>query len=656
MFAAYCGFLQRLAEEEEAWQKTARHLIPAAQLEKRAEANATEAPISSEMLHTLFSNQVSRQPDHLALISSNRTLSYEELFNYSNYMGHLLREKGAEPNRLVAVLMEKGWEQVVAVLGILNSGAAYLPIDPELPRKRIWHLLADGKIDLVLTQSWIDEKLKWPEGIQRFFVDKIELANEDITPLKPVQRPEDLAYVIYTSGSTGFPKGVMIGHRGAVNTILDINKRFELGPEDKVLAISNLNFDLSVYDIFGTLAAGGTIVFPDPDKTKEPAHWLDLMTNNQITVWNSVPTLMQMLEEYLSGRTDAVPQSLRLILLSGDWIPVDLPDKIKSYFNGVRIIGLGGATEASIWSNLYSIEEVDPDWKSIPYGYPMLNQRFHVFNEFMEDCPDWVPGQLYIGGLGLAKGYWRDEEKTENSFIVCPQTGERLYRTGDFGRYLPDGSIEFLGREDFQIKINGYRIELGEIETTLKHLPGVKDAVVIGTDGASKEKQLVGYVVPNYEKESILFEFKQVNSARCASRWESVRSAGQGEASQIPSSIDIETVLTFINSVEHLSFVIMCQILHDMGIFSREGEGYSIDKLMRRFKIQPRYRTLLLHWLDVLEEERVLEKTEAGSYLNCHSLNKEKLQFSSKLSKDLTKLYSSLQHNISLYIDLLNLN
>jgi len=661
MFEAYCCFFQRLADEEEAWQETTRQLIPAAQFKKRSEVNATDTPISSEMLHTLFAAQVSEQPDHLAVIFSNHTLSYKELFHRSNNVGHLLREKGTQPNTLVAVVMDKGWEQVVAVLGILQSGAAYLPIDPELPRERLWHLLDDSKVNLILTQSWLEERLEWPENLQCFSVDTMELMDKDARPLDPVQRPEDLAYVIYTSGSTGLPKGVMIDHRGAVNTILDMNKRFGVGPEDRVLALSNLNFDLSVYDIFGTLATGGTIVLPDADKTKDPAHWSELMAQAQVTIWNSVPALMQMLVEYASDRTEVVLQSLRLVLLSGDWIPLDLPDKVKALVEDVQVISLGGATEASIWSNLYPIDEVDPEWKSIPYGRPMTNQRFYVLNEFMEDCPDWVPGQLYISGIGLAQGYWRDEEKTKDSFIVHPRTRERLYRTGDLGRYLPDGNIEFLGREDFQVKISGYRIELGEIEEALKHHPGVKDAVVIVLGESREEKHLVGYVVPNYEKESNLFEFKQVDSAMCASRWESVKSAGQLQASQIPDSVDIEAVLVFMNSVDRLSFVLMCQILHDIGIFSREEERYSIDEMMRQFKIQPRYQTLVLHWLNVLEEEGLLEKNEAGIYLNHHSLNEEmpglswedEFEFSPKLSKQAMELYSFLRHNNSLYIDLL---
>jgi SagB-type dehydrogenase family enzyme len=167
---------------------------------------------------------------------------------------------------------------------------------------------------------------------------------------------------------------------------------------------------------------------------------------------------------------------------------------------GVQVISLGGATEASIWSNLYPIEEVNPDWKSIPYGRPMVNQRLYILNEFMEDCPDWVPGQLYIGGIGLAQGYWRDEKKTRDSFIIHPRTGERLYRTGDLGRWLPDENIEFLGREDFQVKIRGYRIELGEIEATLKQHPGVHDAVVTAVGDPQGNKRLVGYVVPDQEQ------------------------------------------------------------------------------------------------------------------------------------------------------------
>jgi yersiniabactin nonribosomal peptide synthetase len=661
MFAAYCKLLQRLADEERAWREPAPSLIAVPRLEKRVEANHTDVPVSSATLTSLFEKQVVRQADYPAVISSGRTLTYGELSYRSAELGNLLREKGARPNTLVAVVMEKGWEQVVAVLGILKSGAAYLPIDPANPEERRWQLLRDGDIRIVLTQSWLEERLSWPKGIGRLFVDQVMPRDKTISPPELAGKPEDLAYVIYTSGSTGFPKGVMIDHRGAVNTILDVNKRFSVGPEDRVLALSNLNFDLSVYDIFGILAAGATIIMPEADKTRDPSHWLELMKQEQVTVWNTVPALMQMLLEYASGRDEAMPQSLRLVLLSGDWIPLDLADRIKAQFQGVQVIGLGGATEAAIWSNLYPIQEVDPNWKSVPYGRPMVNQRYHVLNEFMMDCPVWVPGQLYIGGIGLAKGYWNDETKTKDKFIHHPHTGERLYCTGDVGRYLPDGNIEFLGREDFQVKIRGHRIELGEIETALKRHDGVKDAVVAVSGKSSEEKHLVAYVVLNHEKGAELFETEHADPVICASRWQAIQGAGQLQASQIPHSVDIEAISVFMDYAERLSFMFICNTLYNMGIFSCENEGYSIDELMRQCKIHSRYHTLVLHWLNVLIEEGVLERNEAGIYLSRRSLKdglpdftpEGKLKLSPHVSKEALALDAFFRRDSSLYMGLL---
>jgi len=491
LFEAYCRFLQKLARSEPAWLETSTQvLLPPQQQSQRAAVNATEAPISDELLHTLFTAQVQARGHECAVISSQRTLTYLELFQLANQIGRKLRHSGATPNTLVAVVMEKGWEQIVAVFGILMSGAAYLPIDPELPKERQWYLLKQGKVKLVLTQSQINQNLVWPTDIQRFCVDSNDFSDMSANPLENVQKTTDLAYVIFTSGSTGQPKGVMIDHRGAVNTIKDINQRFGIGPQDRVLALSALSFDLSVYDIFGLLAIGGTVVMPNADLTKDPAHWVDLMTQHHITIWDSVPALMQMLVDYIGERP--VPATLRLSMMSGDWIPLNLPDRVKMLWPQAQVISLGGATEASIWSIYYPIETVNPNWKSIPYGKPLLNQTFQVFNELMEPCPVWVPGQLYIGGIGLAQGYWRDEEKTQSSFIIHPHTQERLYKTGDLGRYLPDGNLEFLGREDFQVKIHGYRIELGEIEAALQQHRMIKDAVV----NVVENQHLAAYIVP----------------------------------------------------------------------------------------------------------------------------------------------------------------
>jgi len=513
MFASYSHFLQRLADEAEIWQEANPQLLPPTQLQQRAAINATDAPVPAEMLHTLFAARVPLHPQKVAVAATHRTLTYEELYRRSRALGYRLQKLGARPNTLVAVVMKKGWEQVVACLGILMSGAAYVPVDPALPKERRSHLLAQAEVEIAVTQSGLEVSLDWPENLQRICADTEELTDEFQQPLEPVQTPEDLAYVIYTSGSTGVPKGVVIDHRGAVNTIADINQRFGVGAGDRVLALSSLSFDLSVYDIFGTLAAGGTIVLPESSAAQDPARWAELMVRENISIWNSVPALMQMMVEYAAGRPD-VFQNLRLVLLSGDWLPLTLPGQIKSLREGVQVVSLGGATEASIWSILYPIEEVSPDCPSVPYGKPMKNQRFYVLDEALEPRPVWVPGQLYIGGIGLAKGYWRNPEKTAASFITHPRTGDRLYRTGDLGRFLPDGNIEFLGREDFRIKIRGYRIEAGEIEAALNQHPAVRSCVVTAFGEDIRQKRLVAYVIPQQNAAPETCELRQFLSQK----------------------------------------------------------------------------------------------------------------------------------------------
>ncbi len=654
MFYTYHLLLNRIASSDDAWHARIFELLPEHQAAFLKKANVADIPVPNILLHTLFADQADRIPEKDALITTEKRMSYKELALWAKLIGQRLRSIGIKPNELVAVVMDKGWEQIPAVLGVLYSGAAYLPVDPTVPKERLRHLLKDGDVRVVLTQSWLNQKLGWPHDVECLPVDSFSLAaEEEFVELDFMQTPNDLAYVIYTSGSTGIPKGVMIDHKSAVNTILDINERFHLSSEDKVFALSNLNFDLSVYDIFGILAVGATIVIPDHKGANDPDHWLNWINSEGITVWNTVPQFMQMLTEYIANRNSCLSDSLRLIMMSGDWIPLDLPQKIRSNFQNAEIYSLGGATEASIWSICYPVKKIDPGWKSIPYGKAMKNQKVFVLNQNYDVCPTWVTGDLFIGGAGLARGYWKDREKTDASFVAHPKTKERLYKTGDLGRYLPDGNIEFLGREDLQVKINGYRIECGEIESALKQLPGVKNTVVVVTDGPSMEKQLLGCVIPNDKADSILFDYRDVDPADCASRWESVRSTGKRQASQIPSSIDIEAVPDFINTIEQLSFVIICQILYGMGIFSSQREEYTIDELMQRFRIQPRFQTLFRHWLHVLQEEGVIEKTEAGSYLNYQPLNEERHFNTSKLPKDLKGLYSTLQYHIPLYIDLL---
>lgn len=504
MFAAYTGLIERLSEEGSAvFAEASPVKLPASQVEVRRRANDTGAPESGDLLHTGFWRQAASHPEREAVIAGQRRIRYGELAERAAWLERYLLARGVAPGELVAVVMERGWEQVVAVLAVLSAGAAYVPIDATLPDERIRMLLSNTQARVVLTQRSVSARLAWPQDIAVATVD-------DAGQCAPAwgasrQGPDDAAYVIYTSGSTGTPKGVTISHRSAVNTIEDINARFGVGPSDRAFGISSLSFDLSVYDVFGVLAAGGCLVMVERGYEKDPEHWRSRVLEEKVTIWNSVPALLQMLIEHVeargSSREAPLGPSLRLALLSGDWIPLDLVSRLQAVAPRARGVSLGGATEASIWSIFHPIEGEgnEPGWTSVPYGTPLRNQRFYVLDERLEECPDWVPGELYIAGLGVALGYWGDPEKTDERFVHWVKTGERLYRTGDLGRYWPDGKIEFLGREDLQVKIQGHRIELGEIESALREHPEVQSAIVVTQGEGAWKRQLVAYVVPGLD-------------------------------------------------------------------------------------------------------------------------------------------------------------
>ncbi|NUW41372.1 non-ribosomal peptide synthetase/MFS transporter [Nonomuraea rhodomycinica] len=465
-------------------------LLTAAERAERERWNDTLTPLGEpDLLHRPFEERASSSD--VALVHPGGGITYEELDRRASALAGELVAAGVRRGELVAVVMERGWEQVVAVLAVGKAGAAYLPVDADLPDRRRFELLERGECAVALTQPRLESSLEWPPGVTRLAVHP---APSTVSAVECPARPDDLAYVIFTSGSTGAPKGVMIEHRAALNTVRDINHRFRVGPSDRIIALSALSFDLSVYDVYGALAAGATLVMGEPSGDKDPAAWARLVEEHRVTVWNSVPALMELLVDHAEHEGSDL-SSLRLVMMSGDWIPTTLPGRIRALAPDAEIVSLGGATEGSIWSIAYPVGEVDPSWTSIPYGTPLANQSFHILDRGRCDVPVGVPGELHIGGVGVAAGYWRDPERTAASFVTHPRTGERLYRTGDLGRYRPDGTIEFLGRADAQVKIRGYRIELGEIEAHLSRHPAVAECVV-ATSGTGTGAQLVAYVVP----------------------------------------------------------------------------------------------------------------------------------------------------------------
>jgi amino acid adenylation domain-containing protein len=457
-------------------------------------------------------------------------LSYAELRSWAWRIASWVHDQrapaGSASPTVVAIVLPKGWAQIAAVLGVTWAGAAYVPLDVSWPVARIAEVLGQTGCSLLIGETATRAKLGIGEDLCWFCPD--EWLEPGETPESAAARwnggappagaderspwlasANDLAYVIYTSGSTGRPKGVMIEHQAACLTLAEVVRRWGVGPGDRVLAVSSLSFDLSVFDIFGVLAAGGTVVLPVESQRRDPSAWLRL--SETVTIWNSVPTLLQLALEHLEARGSVTswPGPLRLVMLSGDWIPVMLPGRLRARADGVSVVSLGGATEAAIWSIAYELDDADPEamaeWRSVPYGKALAGQTVQVLRggedgeHDLTPCAPWVTGRIYIGGGGLARGYWGNPELTRRRFITDHQTGARLYDTGDLGRKWPDGAIELLGRVDRQVKIQGYRVELGEIEATLMRHPSVSAAAVKFFEAASGTMKLVAYVVPSQQ-------------------------------------------------------------------------------------------------------------------------------------------------------------
>ena len=458
-------------------------------------------------LHRLFEAQVERNPDACALLFNNERMTYGELNREANRLARYLRGLGVGPDDLVGICIQHSPEMVVAMQGVLKAGAAYVPLDPAYPKERLSFMLRDSRPSLILTTEELSGAL--PEaGARLIRLDSLQAALEQMSDanLDNSADVNNLAYVIYTSGSTGVAKGIALRHQGVANNILDLNDRFSVGPGDRILAVSSLSFDMCVYEVIGALAAGGTIILPEPAAKHDPAHWAELIIRHRVTVWNSAPPLLKVLVDFVNNRPALWPRCLRLVILGGDWVPIDLPGQIKALTESAQVISLGGATEASIHSIVYPVEESDPAWKSIPYGIPMSNQKAYVLDKNLCPVPAGIPGELHLGGIGLARGYFNRPDFTAEKFVPDPfsrRPGGRIYKTGDLARYLRDGNIELLGRIDHQVKIRGFRIEPGEIEAVLRQHPGVEEAVVMAREyTGSHDRRLVAYIVPDRQSGS----------------------------------------------------------------------------------------------------------------------------------------------------------
>ncbi|MFD5141729.1 amino acid adenylation domain-containing protein [Streptomyces sp. NPDC058401] len=629
LVAVCTDLLALLAREPGSWDSPGRLTpLPQWQSAERAAVNDTAADLPAATLCGLVEARTAQSPDAIAVIADDGELTYAETLTAARRLARRLIALGATPGQLVGVVVDKCLAQVPSVLGVTLSRAAYLPIDPSWPAARRAQLVDQGGVRIVVTTPQLRDTFAWPAGISLVTLDDAEVLAADAGPLETAPAPDDLAYVIFTSGSTGRPKGVVVDHRGAANTVQDINERFGVGPADRVLALSSLSFDLSVYDVFGALAAGAAVVLPAPARAHDPEHWSRLVERHRVTVWNSVPALLRL---WLDSPAPVPAQApLRLVMLSGDWIPVSLPDELRVPYPDARVISLGGATEASIWSVHYPVGEVPAGWNRIPYGKPLANQTLHVLDHRLDPCPVWTAGEIYIGGTGVAKGYWADPVRTAERFVVHPATGETLYRTGDLGRYLSGGDIEFLGREDNQVKINGFRIELDEISAVLRRQSGVREALLtVATNPDSGRGQLVAYVVP--EDGATTPAEPSTGTGAGTGAWPAALEAAHTELHRSAAELapDIASFRTTWHGLEGLAPTVMAHTFARLGFFTAAGATATVDEIVAGGKVLPLYRGLISQWAAVLTGLGVLKATgrpdeyRADAALDADSLGRE---------------------------------
>ncbi|MFY0632051.1 MAG: amino acid adenylation domain-containing protein, partial [Flavobacteriaceae bacterium] len=448
------------------------------------EFNSTEVSYPKDVTALdLFKTQVDSNPANTALVYGDSNLSYGDLDHRSNVLAKELIDKGVKKSDLVAISMNRSLDMIVGVLGVLKSGAAYVPIDPSYPKDRISYILEDTSTSVLITNSSTIESLDVEDSIEVFTLDlmNFSVALEDYQALELTG--EDLSYVIYTSGSTGRPKGVLLEHKALVNLMHNQVEKLKLSDKDNVLQFASIGFDAFAWELYATLFVGATLVIPDREDISDPKLLVNLMNLHEVTVATLPPTYQVMLQDYDFDH-------LRLIISAGEALILDVVQKFD--LKGIKVINAYGPTENSVCSTMTSDSLISGN--KVIIGKPIDNVEIYILDDGLNLLPIGVVGEICVSGKGLSRGYLNNEELTKEKFVSHPfKQGERMYRTGDLGRWLSDGTIEFVGRIDDQVKIRGYRIELGEIESCLSTLEGVNQSVVLVKEHGDS-KHLVAYI------------------------------------------------------------------------------------------------------------------------------------------------------------------
>lgn len=451
-------------------------------------------------IHQLIEAQAALTPHHIALVFKDQQMTYAELNARANQLARYILDQRTGPDPFIGVFMERSLEMVIALLAVLKANRAYVPIDPDYPFERISYMLEDSNLSLILTQSWLQESL--PADIRSICLDRDgELwANLDAGKLEGTSSPDQEMYMIYTSGSTGKPKGVVNTHRGLVNRLLWMQQEYRLTEGDRVLQKTPFSFDVSVWEFFWPLLAGARLVIAEPGGHRDSQYLVRLIQEQQITTLHFVPSMLQI---FLENPESSRCTSLQRVICSGEAMSANLQEAFFSRFDA-DLYNLYGPTEAAIDVTEWKCQK-HANSSIVPIGYPITNARILVLDARMQPVPIGVVGELHIGGVQVAKGYHNRPELTEERFIPDPfssEPGARLYKTGDLARFRWDGSIEYIGRMDNQVKLRGLRIELDEIAAVLEQHRHVRQAVVLVREESPEDKRLEAYLL--MEKDQLL--------------------------------------------------------------------------------------------------------------------------------------------------------
>jgi len=463
--------------------------------------NDTRADFPADKcVHELFEEQVDKTPEATALIFEGVSLSYVQLDQKANRLAHYLRSLGVKPDARVAICIERSFEMVVALLAVMKAGGAYVPLDPAYPADRLRYMLEDSAPVALLTQNHLAGLFAGEsQTLPVLDLGVLSLPWSDCPETRPDLAsagllPTHLAYVIYTSGSTGKPKGVMVEHRSLVNRLVWMQSAYGLTASDAVLQKTPFSFDVSVWEFFWPLIVGTKLVIARPEGHKDPAYLVDTIVENQITTLHFVPSMLQVFLEH--PQVSSCSTLVRLVC-SGEALPLAVARRCAERLPCAELDNLYGPTETTVDVTAWAYKP-DPALKGIPIGKPIANTQVYILDEQKQLVPVGAPGELYIGGVGVARGYLNRPELTAERFLADPfsvEAGARMYRSGDLCRWLPDGNIEYLGRNDFQVKIRGFRIELGEVEARLGELASVREVTVIAREDIPGDKRLVAYMV-----------------------------------------------------------------------------------------------------------------------------------------------------------------